>query len=50
MCEHTLAVPEGVGELDGGEAGAFSKLTISKLTTDMMIVLGPAVPSLSLTN
>ena len=49
-CVHTLTVPDGVQELDGVKAGAFSKLRISKLIMGKMIVLGLAVPSLSLAN
>lgn len=47
---YTLTVPEGVEELDGVKAGAFSKLRISKLIMGKMIVLGLTVPSLSLAN
>lgn len=43
---HAAIVPAGVGELDG----AFSRLVNSKLIMGMMIVLGLAVPSLSLAN
>ena len=50
MCVHALTVPDGVGELHGVKAEAFSKLMISKLIMGMMIVLGLAVPSLSLAN
>lgn len=50
MCVHALTVPDGVRELHGVKARAFSKLMISKLIMGMMIVLGLAVPSLSLTN
>lgn len=50
VCVHTLTVPEGGEELDGVKAGAFSKLRISKLIIGKMIVLGLAVPSLSLAN
>lgn len=47
---YTLTVPEGMEELDGVKAGAFSKLRISKLIMGKMIVLGLTVPSLSLAN
>lgn len=49
-CAHTLTVPEGAEGLDGAKAGAVSELRISKLIMGKTIVLGLAVPSLSLAN
>lgn len=50
VCVHTLTVPEGAEGLDGAKAGAVSELRISKLIMGKTIVLGLAVPSLSLAN
>lgn len=47
---HALTVPEGAEGLGGAKAAAVSELRISKPIMGKTIVLGLAVPSLSLAN